>query len=193
MGIDIEIYGELFDGERWRPADPLVENEDHDPEEEDHPIYSKLRPQGLYHVRNRDLFSILTETIAPYRGLPADLSPEISDFERPRHDEGLFGHSWLGLDELLAFDWKDQVFQRVAMVDPSVTHLFEGNPLGFPWERWPKGKTISYSLWMRDGVSVRWRETPEQTAGTDFMEGVVSKLKTLGPSNRVRIVFWFNG
>lgn len=202
MGIDIEIYAEVFDGERWRPAEPLVENEDYDPE--DDPSQPRLRPQDLYHFHNRPLFAILSDAIVhawseePYRpiascrGLPADVSPEVLAFERPRHDDGLFGHSWLTLKELLDFDWKGQIIQKTAMAEPEVAPLFEDNPLGFPYRHWPRGKQIGYSLWMRSGVSVRWRETYEQSAGPDFMEGVLTKLKSFGPPECVRIVFWFN-
>jgi hypothetical protein len=189
MGIDVEMYAEVFDGERWRPAEPLVENEDYDPEVD--PTEPKLRPQFLYIYRNRALFNMLTEAIAPCRDLPGDVSPEVAAIERPRHD-GLFNHSWLGLDELLAFDWKNPIVQMTGMVDPDVAPLFEDNPLGFPYERWPKGKKISYSSWSQDGVSVRWRETREMLAGTDFMEGVLPKLKSFGPAKCVRIVFWFD-
>lgn len=203
MGIDIEMYAEVFDGERWRPAEPLVENEGFDPE--DDPSQPRLRPQSLYRVRNRSLFAILSDAIsdawsaesykpiAPCRGLPDDVSPEIFDFERPRHD-GLFGHSWLSLEELIAiaFDWKGQIIQKEAMVDPEVAPLFEGNPLGFPYQRWPEGKQISYSMWSRSGETVHWRETYEQSAGSDFVVGVLAKLKSFGPEESVRIVFWFN-
>ncbi len=40
MGIDIEIYAEVFDGEKWKPAEPLVENEFYDPD--DDPLEPKL-------------------------------------------------------------------------------------------------------------------------------------------------------
>jgi hypothetical protein len=201
MGIDIEMYAEVLDGERRRPAEPLVENEDYDPE--DDPSQPRFRPQNLYRFRNRALFAILADAIgyawseesyrpiAPCRGLPADISPEVSDFERPRHD-GLFGHSWLSLDELLTFDWKGRIVQKTAMVEPDVAPLFEGNPLGFPYQRWPEGQEISYSLLMASGVSVRWRETYEESAGREFVERVLSKLKSFGPPESLRIVFWFN-
>ncbi|MGP0067164.1 MAG: hypothetical protein ACLQGP_26665 [Isosphaeraceae bacterium] len=113
------------------------------------------------------------------------------DFERPRHDS-LFGHSWLSLKDLLTFDWKGQVIQKAAMVDSDMAALFEGNPVGFPYQRWPEGKPISYSWGRPSGVSVRWRETYEQSAGPDFMEGVLSELKSFGPEESARIVFWFN-
>lgn len=103
MGIDIEMYVETFDGERWRPSEPLVENEDYDPV--DDPSQPKLRPQCIFPYRVRPLFAALREDIAPCRGLPPDVSPEVADFERPRHRYGLFDHSWLTLEELLAFDW----------------------------------------------------------------------------------------
>lgn len=201
MGIDIEMYAEVFDGERWRPAEPLVENEYFDPEDDS--SGPRKKPQNLYDLRNRSLFAILADAIsdfdseepykpiAPCRGLPGDLSPEISDFERPQHDS-LFGHSWLSLKELLAFDWKSQVIQKTAVVDPDVAALFEGNPVGFPYQRWPEGKLISYSRRCPSGMSVRWRETYEQSAGPDFLEGVLSKLKSFGAEESVRIVFWFN-
>ena len=202
MGIDIEMYAEVFDGERWRPAEPLVENEDYDPEGD--PSQPRLRPQDLYNFRDRALFAILADAIgyayseeayrpiAPCRGLPADVSPEVLDFERPRHDDGLFGHSWLSLRELLDFDWRGRIIHKTAMVEPDVAPLFEDNPMGFPLGRWPEGKQIGYSLWMRSGVSVRWRETYEQSAGPEFMEGVLPKLKSFGTGESVRIVFWFN-
>jgi hypothetical protein len=202
MGIDIEMYAEVFDGERWRPAEPLVENEEYDPV--DDPLQPRLRPQNLYRLRNRALFAILNDglshafseepyrPIAPCRGLPAAISPEVLNFERPRHDDGLFGHSWLALKELLDYDWKGQIIQKTAMVDPEEASIFDGNPLGFPYHRWPEGKQVSYSLWRRSGVCVRWRETYEQSAGPEFMEGVLPKLKSFGPPESVRIVFWFN-
>jgi hypothetical protein len=179
----------------------LVENEDYDPE--DDPLQPRLRPQNLYRFRNRALYAMLADAIgyayseepyrpiAPCRGLPADVSPEVLDFERPRHDDGLFGHSWLSLEELLDFDWKGRVIQKTAIVEPNVAPLFQDNPMGFPFERWPEGKQIAYSLWMRSGVSVRWRETYAQSAGPEFMEGVLPKLKSFGPPESVRIVFWF--
>lgn len=61
MGIDIEMYAEVFDGGRWRPAEPLVENEDYDPV--DDPLQPRLRPQDLYDLRNRPLFAILSDAI----------------------------------------------------------------------------------------------------------------------------------
>jgi len=190
MGVDIEMYAEVFAGERWAPAEPLVENEAYDPESD--PLQPRLRPQFLSIPRNRYLFAILSKTIAPCRGLPEDVSPEVAAVERLCHDDGVFDHSWLGLDELLAFDWKGPIIQMTGMVDPEAAPLFEGNPLGFPYKRWPEGKQISHSSWTQDGVSVRWRETPGMLAGPDFMDGVLSKLKSFGPEKYVRIVFWFD-
>jgi hypothetical protein len=130
--------------------------------------------------------------IAPCRGLPRDVSSEILDFERHRLDDSLFGHSWLTLAELLSFNWAGQVVQMTAMVDPEVAWLFEDNPLGFPYQGWPEGKQVSYSLWAERGVKIRWRETYEMSAGSEFMSEILTKLKSFGPSEMVRIVFWFN-
>jgi hypothetical protein len=189
MGIDIQIYAEIFDGERWRPAEPLVENIDFDPEVD--LLEPRLRPQSLDIPRNRALFAILTETIAPTRGLPEDISPEVLAIELPLH-EAYFRHSWLGLEELLKFDWHGLIVQRTGMVDSDVASLFKGNPLGFPYKQWPKGKAVGHAMWSPDGVTVQWRETPARIAGDDFMEGVLPKLKSFGPAESVRIVFWFD-
>ena len=201
MGIDIQMFAEVFDGERWRPAETLVENEDYDPISD--PLEPRLRPQSLYVPRNRALFAILTEDIASPRGIPGDLSQEIAAIERPWCEHGLFNHSWLTLEELLAFDWKRRIVQMSGLVDPDVASLFDDNPLGFPYADWPKGKPVSYSKWKEgtvddrgwkpfEQVNVRWRETPEQLAGPDFMEEVLPKLKSFGPTKSVRIVFWFD-
>lgn len=202
MGTDIEMYAEVRDGGRWRLAEPLVANEDYGGPGDD-PPQPELMPLGLYNDRNRALFAILGQgagphysegpyhPVAPLRGLPPDVSPEVAAFARSRHDE-LFGQGWLGLDELLAFDWHGQVIQKVAMVVPDVAHLFEGNPLGFPYSRWPAGEQISYSSWTRPGVSVRWRETYAEAAGSEFLGDVLPYLESFGPPGCVRIVFWFN-
>ena len=201
MGIDIEAFAEVFDGERWVVGEPLVEYEYYGPEDE--PPVSRLRPRGLYESRNRALFAILAdavrwahseqpyEPIAPCRGLPGDVSPEVLDFERSWHEDN-FGHSWLGLEELIRFDWKGRIIQKTAMVDPEAAPLFEGNPLGFPYHGWPEGRQISYAEASRSGVRVRWRETYEESAGRFFLEGVLTKLQSFGPPGSVRIVFWFN-
>jgi hypothetical protein len=39
------MYAEVFGGERWKPAERLVENEDFDPEE--YPIQPRFRPQNF--------------------------------------------------------------------------------------------------------------------------------------------------
>jgi hypothetical protein len=190
MGTDISMYAEVFDGERWRPAEPFVEDEFYDPE--DVPPNPKFWPQSVYSSRNRALFAILTENIARPRGLPEDVSPEIAAFGSHSYSECLFNHSCLTLEELLAFDWKGTIVQMSGVVEQDVASLFEGNPLGFPYERWPEGKPIAYAMLMRGGVCVRWRETAEQLAGPDFMEGALAKLKSYGPTKSVRVVFWFD-
>jgi hypothetical protein len=190
MGKDIEMYAEVFDGGRWRPAEPLIENEFHDPDD-DRPD-PELAPQSLdYWCRNRELFEILTDAIAAPRGLPGDLSPEIEAFERPRREDGLFDHGWLSLEEILAFDW-DAVHEMTSRFDADLAPLFDDNPLGFPFSRWPEGRAITEKSMMEGGVAVRWQVTNAILAGPDFMDGVLSKLRSYGPPDAVRLVFWFH-
>jgi hypothetical protein len=189
MGKVIEMYAEVFDGERWRPAEPQIENDFHDPE--DDRSDPELAPQSLYSGPNRPLFAILTDPLATPRGLPDDLSPEIEAFERPRREDGMFDHGWLSLGELLAFDW-DAVIQEAGRFDPDLVPLFEGNPLGFPYARWPEGRSTSGNPPVDGGVVVRWRETNATLAGPDFMGRVLPKLRSFGHPDAVRIVFWFH-
>src|SRR5579883_657853 len=93
------------------------------------------------------------EPIAPARGLPEDLSPELRDWATYDVDEHSYP-SWLTLGELLRFDWHGRTIVKTAMVDPRVAHLFRTdaslNPrIGFPLEEWPKDVPVSYSLYKR--------------------------------------------
>lgn len=194
MGVDVEMVGEAFDGHRWRWAVPV--GGPPGPREEG-------MAGGMTVGRNRALFAILgrgdgyahSETayrpIAPPRGLPVDPSDELAGYLR-RDDPDPFGHSWLALAELLAFDWRGQTVQKSAMVDPKVAPIFADNPVGFPIGRWPKGEPVAYSESSVRGVRVRWRETYEESAGAEFLGEVIPRLQAAGPADRMRLVFWFD-
>lgn len=67
--------------------------------------------------RNYDLFSILSNTrndhnlkfISLPRGLPVDISPELSEVAFENKDD-FYDHSWLLLNELITFNWDESYF-----------------------------------------------------------------------------------
>jgi hypothetical protein len=186
---------------------------------------SWLIPENLYDTRNYALFAILAdvrndpgyESIAPRRGLPEDISPEVKDYFGsflPDHDEydempprpqekeqldawitsGLGGcsSSWATLAELASFPWETTRIQLHAHVHPRVTHLFHPNR-SIPWKQWPPDLPRSYSRARKgDRDAVQWTETYAESAGKDFMDMLASFIKQYGSRSRdVRFVFWF--
>jgi hypothetical protein len=184
---------------RWILAEPLVENHDIFPDKDGFPNF---KPRKIYDTRNSALFAILSgifntaysaeeyQPISVPKGLPDDVSQEVkiwSDW----FGEGGFGHSWLLLQELLEFDWH-QTIKKQAMVSKKVAPLFEGGNNRFPFSQWPADEPISYSRCSRDGVTVNWIETYAESAGSEFLETTIDRLKSFGSPTDVRIVFWFD-
>ncbi|MDR6216624.1 hypothetical protein [Deinococcus soli (ex Cha et al. 2016)] len=103
MGTDILEHYERFQNGHWEAVDFLKCGEG--------PSWS--HPASV--DRNYNLFGILSgfrslytvTPIARYRGLPPDVSSTIAArWAAVAYDDCLFGLSWVGLDELLAFDWE---------------------------------------------------------------------------------------
>jgi hypothetical protein len=201
MGTDISMYAERRERDGWHLCEPLLPNRFHDPSDpESEPA---LMPQAVYDTRNSSLFAILAgvrnlifsetryQTIAPPRGLPSDLSPELAPWAA-YFDSGAFGHSWYLLAELQAFPWSKLTIKKRAMVSPAVAPLFAGGEGPFPYDRWPADEEVRFAEWSRDGVHVTWVETYAQSAGTEFLDGVLQRLATYGAPEDVRVVFWFD-
>ncbi|MDR6777003.1 MULTISPECIES: hypothetical protein [Paenibacillus] len=82
---------------------------------------SKLKPSDPYEFysgdRNYDLFSILSNTrndhnlkfISLPRGLPVDISPELSEVAFEDKDD-FYDHSWLLLKDLINFKWDENYY-----------------------------------------------------------------------------------
>ena len=196
MGTDIYMHAEVKRNGAWRPVS-LEENTEYHLEKN-----AQLRePIEVYKGRNYNLFSVLADVrnpggrtrdgrkfdvIAPPRGLPEDLSPEMRDLV----EEWVMSPSWLLLSEILDFDWRGKVMHFEAMVDARAAHLFvEDEP--FPFSKWPKDVQMGYSVIERDGVMVWWADTYAASVG----EGVLELFKGLtqyGDPSQVRLVFWFS-
>lgn len=137
MGCDIHFYVEVRKGGVWKSVDKWDTDEDgwmHVP-------YG----DAFYDDRNYDLFAILADVrngvgfagvttgegfniIAPPRGLPSDVSPEVLKASSCWGCDG-HSHSWFTLAELEAFDWK-QGTRHQGVVDPAEfkTYIQKGHP-----------------------------------------------------------------
>lgn len=197
MGVDIDGYAEVSLGGRWAFTGRMLPN----PEREYDPDAPELMPGELFHSSHKELAAILTDTgnpirssepytpVVPRRGLPADLSPELSAWLRRHEHEGKwwFRTTWFTAREAAEFGWADRIMRRRAYVVPQAAPLFAGCPHGFPLASWPTGVPISYAGSSRDGVEVEWLESYAEIV-PEFVRGVLPQLVALGPPDQVRLV-----
>lgn len=221
MGTDIRLYPERHVDGRWAFIGEMEKNSlyEFDPEHEPHAC-----PKDLYDIRNYSLFAILAnvrnnegyECIAPRRGIPGDLSPEIRSwfeyYQGSRADTTLLPQDekqragwiaqdidlqlqpgWLTLEEIATFPWHEKCIQIYAIVDPRVADLFHPEQ-SFPFQQWPAGIPCSYSTTYKEDrfCNASWTETYAEAAGGDFMELLNTFAQHYGPSKEVRFVFWFS-
>ena len=106
MGCDIFEHYERWQNGRWEAVDLC----------RDFKGISLSCPASL--DRDYELFGILAgiwsiytiTPIAPGRGLPQDVSPDVATrWAAIEDDIDLFGVSWVRLDELLAYDWEHTI------------------------------------------------------------------------------------
>lgn len=197
MSMIMGMYTEWRSEGQWRFIGGMEKNEcyEFDPEHE-----IPYCPKSFYDTENEGLFAILAdvgnglaeeryESIAPLRGLPDDLSPELKSWsESPRNKESRA--SWLTLEELVTFDWYGKIRKRYAVVDKRVVSLFHPER-GFPYRAWPQEMPISYSPTFKAYANVIWTETYADSAGPDFMKLLDDLVNTYGVSNNVRFILWF--
>lgn len=117
MGVDILEQYERRQGGRWEVVNLCQDDQG----------TGATCPACL--ERNAELFGILAGVrsvyhvapVAPRRGLPEDVSPDVAArWGAVQDDPDLFGVSWVGLDELLAYDW-DQTIESGLDGHPPVT------------------------------------------------------------------------
>lgn len=122
MGVDIYVAAERRNtsGE-WERPEPLVPIRqryswypESDPRIVREPVHSAYRNRVLYDVLafgRRIGSEPLIEPIAPCRGLPADATPEtVADHA----EESEYGLSWLLLQEILDYDWDQEVVEEMS-------------------------------------------------------------------------------
>ena len=219
MGTDIACFAEVRDGGAWRLAEPLAPNpywfedladEDFPPDGEVPDDELRMAPQRLFETRNYDLFAILANVrnpmraVEPFRiiskprGFPEDACPEMRSYYEV-HKYDAHDASWLTLAEIVEFDWNQRINRR-GVVDKRAAHLFKPGQVGFPYDKWPAGLTISVSdfrgidgLKIRSrGVEVEWIETYKEAVGPEVFEEIIPTLNSYGAPDAVRIAFWFH-
>lgn len=221
MGTDMNIYAEQYINERWQFIGEMREDISYGSDLAHQKTY---HPKDLYDTRNYGLFAILAdvrndegyECIAPRRGIPHDLSPEIKSYfetfqstessttwlpqdEKQRaawiaYDQDMeLRPGWLTLEELVNFDWRGKRIQRYGRVDERVAHLFHPDR-GFPFREWPEGIPCGYSRMPKwsDACNASWTETYAEAVGSDFLELLDTFSRQYGMSKGIRFVFWFN-
>lgn len=203
MGTDIHLHAEIRTEDSWNLIGEMEKNVEFFPDEN----APEFKPTDLYRVRDYNLFDILGglqrstlrtlngqefETIAPRRGLPADLCPQIRQWHEQWNDDeyGSFGESWLLLSEILAFDWEGKKMRFEATVDARVAHLFRENQ-PFPKAHWPPDIPVGYGAYLRDGVKVRWTNSYAASVDPNFFQ-MLKSLKSLGKPSYIRLIFWFD-
>jgi hypothetical protein len=199
VGTDIHIFSEVREKGIWKIAEPLMKNpfwcEDY---KESIPEW---QPTSLNDSRRYELFAILANvrnpirSVIPFdyisepRGLPPNVSKEIRDYYA-RFGNEAYSASWLLLADMAAFGWHGKEIMRRGIVHPAVAHLFPPGRRGFPFADWPKG--VGFAADSGNGVEVKWVETYAEAAGREFMEDSMSKLRSYGRPQDVRVVFWFD-
>lgn len=199
MGVDIYGYSEVSRNCCWTFTGKMISNPDrlYDPDE------PELMPEPLFHSNHKELAAILTDTgnpirscepytpVVPRRGLPNDLSPELSAWLR-RYDGEEWNYdwyfpTWFTAQEAADFGWAYRFMRRRAYVAPQMAPLFAACPRGFPWAGWPAGVPVSYAEWSRDGIEVEWLESYAEVV-SEFVNEVLPTLSGLGPPDLVRLV-----
>lgn len=210
MGCDIHPCVELKNEEgRWEAVMPVDEDN----------RYGKWREPGEPSTyqwtfdRDYDAFALManvrnyghTSPISEPRGLPKDVTPEVAG--ELEEDGDLHSHSWLMLPEILTvLDPKKKV-KKAGIVDETTfkEYLESGTPpqsycqgIGGPNRvtvsvkemtqilkgKKPRNPQLSYS------VDMKW-EAPLMEEAPNLLE-FVERVKKLGDSERIRIVFAFD-
>jgi len=169
MSYAMEMYVEELGHDGWEYAGACATYEG-----DGGPGVPDTRPDPFYWTGDYDVMAILAgfrnggpgwagpfALVAPPRGLPADLSPELAAWTAyTPPEEDLFPVGWLTLAELLAFEWEGR------------------------YNRWDAGPGEEDREEKREEVSYA-------QIAREILDHVVRRLARRGADHtRVRIVFW---
>jgi len=182
----VEIYAERRRGDRWEALD--VERGTPGAVEWLGSGLGDLIMQGLSAVLLGDDATFIAEheSLGPPRGLPADVSPEVrAKLIGDSEDTFNRDESWLGLGELLGFDWEAPAIQR-AMVSAHAAKWFGSRNDPFPADL-PSDER--YAGWCEDGVRVAWSVPHRALVGERFF-AQLRRLEQLAAGEDTRLVLW---
>jgi len=176
MGCDIHMYVERRVHGRWQAVS--------DPQQPEAP--------DAYHGwfcgdRSYRLFAILADVrnydglvpISGPRGLPKNVSKAIRLEAAGAVDCHSF--TWLGVDELLAFDWDQPAGETTRFVSPEDAEAYRASGT----------KPLSSAMYDSTGwESLTWPVTYRDCA-PGFQEDL-EKLRALAEPRELRLVFWFD-
>lgn len=176
MGCDIHSFAEVRqpDGSWAKVGDVFPLNEF------GREWKKKAHDEHPFDWRNYRVFGFLAgvcnysaiQPLSEPKGLPIDISPEVAAGAEYWDGDG-HSHSWLTLAELLSRDYDAEIWDRryTKQVGP---RSFDG------------GATCAV-----DEIHLGTRNSLREFLGPHFMEHL-NVLKSLGASDSVRIVFWFD-
>jgi hypothetical protein len=123
MGCDIHCFAEKYRWGKWVKIGEVFDNPFHDPTFPRSSWNSRKTAQP-YSERNYYMFSILANVrndwgiipIAMPKGFPVDVSSDVWNYSNDKYGRDGHSHSWLTVDELLAYDWYRTItIDRVPM------------------------------------------------------------------------------
>lgn len=163
---------------------------------------------NFYDSRNYETFAILADVrngngikpISPPKGLPIDVSKAVRQ-ESDNWGRDGHSHSYLTMQELSGFDWK-QVVYIGGIVDEQDYHLFKKT--GHPPQSWCQGvsgpniEVVTPEEMEKPNTNgkdrfcrIRWPMVYNDEVDSGFVE-MLEELKEMGKPDEVRIVFWFD-
>jgi hypothetical protein len=216
MGCDIHIYVERKIEGKWVSADHWATDPDG--------YTDAVNP--IYDGRNYRLFAILANVrnysrawynpISEPKGLPDDVSHEVSEQANERWSTDGHSHSFFTLAEIKAFDWQQKVIESGFVHEQEFADFMEtGRPSGWSQATDPRYPRLSneemkevvnrkianqqmLNSLLRGGypeyvTEVSWEWTYAEAAG-HFYAKTIPRLEMLSYGNpeNVRIVFWFD-
>ena len=208
MGSDMTAIIEKRTEAGWVPAEKpnIFIYDDPDPQYMDmhYELNDKIvEPEGFLIARNRVFFNAISDWHSEYylnpiapesRGLPQDLSPELSDYLQRMCKYNNKTFSWVTLEEIVNANWDKKLTKEKGYVEKYLAPLFGDGNQKFPDEKWPENANLKYELTgeqMKKGEyeEVTWLITYTEAIGEDYVKDVITRLSLYGEPENVRMLF----
>ena len=190
MGVDINLCIEQrASSGRWERIEPRLDRpvlpgryRAEEPRIARNRVLWDLLAFGVAIERWHDVIETFVEPVARPRGIPPDAAPDtLMEYEAQK--DRSYGFNWLLVRELEQYDWDQEVVHtnRHILGTPSSMGP-EWIPYGEPFPN-REGRLLQDYV-CRPGHTYR-------EAVRHFLEETLPELQAVGPSDQVRMVFWF--